>query len=62
LTLRDLKVGDRFRWKKPPFGYTDGKVLLVNKPSGFAAPEGWDFMPIDVLDGEVELLDEHPER
>jgi hypothetical protein len=56
-SLRSLNVGDAFRWKdKPPAGYGDVNMLVVDKPPGYALPEGWDFLPIELLDGEIELV------
>lgn len=56
LTIRDLKVGDCFRFKDPPPGWTNGKLQLQEGHPGFAMPEGWDFFPIELLDGEVERI------
>lgn len=57
LQLRDLKVGDCFRFKDPPPGWTDGKLQVSQGHPSFAMPEGWDFFPIELLDGEIERVD-----
>lgn len=59
-TVRNLRVGDAFRFKKPPPGWTSGNILVVNSMPGYAAPEGWDYMPISLLNGEIELIQDKP--
>lgn len=54
--LRDLKVGDCFRFKNPPPGWSSGKLQLVEGNPGFAMPEGWDFIPIELLDSPIEVI------
>lgn len=60
--LGDLKIGDRFRFVSAPEGWTDQKLLIVEKSQGWAAPEGWDYLvwpPPDSIRKElVELLKE----
>lgn len=53
---RALKIGDCFRWKDPPKGWSSGKLIVSDGPLGYALPEGWDFFDINVLDNEIELL------
>lgn len=53
-TVRSVKVGDTFKFKKPPPGWTSGNLLVVDKMPGWAAPEGWDYFPIELLDSEIE--------
>jgi len=56
-TLRHAAIGDVFKFKKPPPGWTSGNILVVDKMPGYAAPEGCDYLPISLLDGEIEWVE-----
>lgn len=55
-SVRGVRVDDAFKFKKAPPGWTSGNLLVVDKMPGYAAPEGWDYFPIELLDGEIEMV------
>jgi hypothetical protein len=58
-TINDLQVGDCFRWKNPPTGWTSKKLMMMDHPPGYAMPEGWDFFHTKILDAEIERIKPH---
>jgi hypothetical protein len=58
-TLRTLKTGAVFKFKTPPPGWSSGWLIAVDKMPGWAAPEGYDYFPMSLLDGEI-IYDDGP--